>query len=148
MGSVVSGLELIFMDRIIGFYLDKSDPSYMTVLETARGLITMLLLAYIVCGLMDTMSGALRGMGCALPPMLVSIGCICGLRLLWIFVIFPLEPMHTIVGLYVSYPISWTAAFIGMSVIAIFTLRRVKRMCEVHSEHTAPDVVTVGEDRT
>ena len=129
-GSIVSGLELIFMERIIGLYLDKSDPSYMTVVDTAKGLITMLLIAYILCGLMDTVCGALRGMGYALPPMLVSIGCICGIRLFWIFVIFPLERMHSLVGLYTVYPISWTAALIGMSTIACFALKRVKRLCE------------------
>ena len=127
-GALVSGIEYIFMEPLIGLYLDKADPTYHTVMQTAKGLVAMLLAAYILCGIMDTMSGAVKGMGYALAPMAVSVGCICGLRIFWIYAVFPHAPFNTIIGLYLSYPVSWSAALVGMTVIAFFALRKAKAL--------------------
>ena len=60
---------------------------------------------YFLCGLMDTMVGALRGIGASLLPMIVSLMGSCVLRIVWIMTYFK---MHRSLGnLYVSYPISW-----------------------------------------
>lgn len=60
---------------------------------------------YFLCGLMDTMVGALRGIGASLLPMVVSLMGSCVLRIVWIMTYFK---MHRSLGnLYVSYPISW-----------------------------------------
>jgi Na+-driven multidrug efflux pump len=75
---------------------------------------------------MDVVSGTVKGMGYALSPMLVSVGCICGIRIFWIFVFFPLERLHSIIGLYLAYPISWTAALIGMIVITVIAFKRLR----------------------
>ena len=77
---------------------------------------------------MEVMSGTVKGMGYALAPMLVSICCICGIRIAWILLVFPTERFHSIIGLYITYPISWTAALIGMVVIAFFAFSSLKKM--------------------
>ena len=61
--------------------------------------------AYFICGMMEVYTGALRGMGRSLTPMLVTIFGACGLRILWLLTVF--EHWHTTASLFISYPISW-----------------------------------------
>jgi Na+-driven multidrug efflux pump len=61
---------------------------------------------YFLCGMMDVLVGALRGMGSPWMPMIVSIVGVCGVRLIWIFTVFRFI-YHTPESLYISYTISW-----------------------------------------
>lgn len=76
----------------------------------SRGMTRMLFLAvpYFVCGAMNVMTGALRGVGKSVSAMMVSIAGVCGVRLLWIFTVFQMDRFHSIESLYLSYVISWT----------------------------------------
>ena len=56
---------------------------------------------------MDVSTGALRGMGSSVTPMLISVLGVCGIRLLWIFTIFQIPQLHTPQCLYLSYTVSW-----------------------------------------
>ncbi len=67
-------------------------------------------LPYFLCGMMDVMVGALRGMGYAIMPMLVSLTGACLFRVVWIYTIF--RSYHTLPCLYISYPISWALTFL------------------------------------
>lgn len=69
---------------------------------------------YFICGIMDTMVGALRGIGYSFMPMVVSLLGACGLRIVWIFTFFTWN--RSLESLYISYPISW---FITASVHVI-----------------------------
>ena len=59
---------------------------------------------------MDLFPGALRGMGYSLVPMILSVIGTVGMRIFWIFVIFPSH--RTLYDLFISYPASWTATII------------------------------------
>lgn len=53
----------------------------------------------------EILSGAARGCGCSLAPMLMTGGGVCVLRVLWVLVLLPLRPeLSTVL---VSYPVSW-----------------------------------------
>ena len=55
--------------------------------------------------------------------MLVSVFGVCGVRLIWVFLVFyPLYP-DSVLCLYLSYPISWTVT----TVAQVFVNRMVKR---------------------
>ena len=60
---------------------------------------------YFLCGWMDTMVGSIRGLGCSVLPMCVSLIGACGLRILWIFTVF--QVYHNLTVLYLSYPFTW-----------------------------------------
>lgn len=60
---------------------------------------------YCLCGIMDVFVGALRGIGYSFMPMVVSLLGACGLRILWIFTVFQWH--RSLLGLYISYPVSW-----------------------------------------
>lgn len=68
----------------------------------------------------DVMSGYMRGFGISLSPALVTTGCICGIRIFWIYVIF--EQFKTFTCIMTVYPIS-----LGVNAIAIFILLLIKR---------------------
>jgi putative MATE family efflux protein len=75
----------------------------------AAGLVRMGVICrtYALCGIMDVFVGALRGIGYAVAPMIVSILGACGLRLLWIATVFQIPKYHTTTVLFASYPVSW-----------------------------------------
>lgn len=60
---------------------------------------------YALCGIMDVMVGALRGIGYSVMPMIVSLVGACGLRLLWIATVFKMN--RTMGTLYMSYIVTW-----------------------------------------
>ena len=66
---------------------------------------------YFLCGLMDVSTGALRGMGSSIIPMIISVLGVCGVRLLWIGTVFQIY--HTTDCLYLSYGVSWVITFLA-----------------------------------
>ena len=78
---------------------------------------------YFFCGVMDVAVGALRGMGYAIMPMLVSLTGACLFRVVWIYTIF--QSNRTLECLYFSYPISWTLTFLVHFVCFAVVYRRL-----------------------
>lgn len=76
---------------------------------------------YCLCGMMDVMVGALRGMGYSVMPMLVSLTGACLFRVVWIYTIF--KTYHTLECLYWSYPISWSLTF-AVHLLCFFVVNR------------------------
>lgn len=56
--------------------------------------------------LIEILSGAIRGTGDSLIPMIMTCTGICVLRVVWIFVVLPLKPDFS--TLVLSYPVTWT----------------------------------------
>ena len=69
-------------------------------------------LSYSLCGLMEVATGALRGMGISVAPMLISVIGICGIRILWIYTVFQMPQYHNVQCLYLSYIITWIITFL------------------------------------
>ena len=69
-------------------------------------------LPYFLCGLMDVTTGALRGMGVSLMPMVICVLGVCGVRISWIYTVFHTPQYHTPQCLYFSYSISWLITFL------------------------------------
>ena len=77
---------------------------------------------------MDTMVGALRGIGASLLPMIVSLMGSCVLRIVWIMTYFK---MHRSLGnLYVSYPISWALTTSVHVICFVILFRKVRGKLE------------------
>ncbi len=69
--------------------------------------------------LIDVTSGALRGMGKSMLPTLICVFGICGVRISWVFFMFP--KFGTFKALMLCYPISWlTAGTILVCVYMVF----------------------------
>ena len=81
---------------------------------------------YFICGLMDVMCGSLRGMGYAILPMVVSLIGVCLLRIVWIYTIFKVD--HSLVTLYISYPISWFVTALVHMLGYLYVRRKVLKV--------------------
>lgn len=64
----------------------------------------MVFSAYTFSMLYENMSGYLRGMGISLVPAALTILGVCGVRLFWIFAIFP--AYGTFTAIMMAYPVS------------------------------------------
>lgn len=60
---------------------------------------------YFTFTLIEIFSGAIRGTGDSLVPMLLTCGGVCVLRIVWIYLALPLYPRLEMVV--ISYPITW-----------------------------------------
>ena len=74
---------------------------------------------------MEVGCGALRGMGKTITPMLISVAGVCGIRVLWLYTVFPLNP--TMMCLYFSYPASWIATGAVHLTLAFISKRQLER---------------------
>lgn len=99
-GVLLGGFAYLFGPQLLTIYTGSPDV-------IAAGLVRAryVALPYFLCGMMDVMVGALRGLGWSVAPMFVSIGGACVFRLVWIATIF--QVYHTPDVLYLSYPVSW-----------------------------------------
>lgn len=107
-GLVLGNFSSVFGCTLAGFYDTRPE-----VIEAAVRRFQVVCRYYCLCGLMDLMVGAIRGMGVSVTPTVVSLLGACGLRLVWIFTLFQVARYHTEHMLYMSYPISWTITFLA-----------------------------------
>ena len=75
-------------------------------------------------GLLDVVVNSIRGMGLVSLPTIVTLVCVCGFRLVYIYTVFAAH--HTPQVLYSCFPLSWTLAFVIQLCIWMF---RYKRLC-------------------
>lgn len=112
-----------FGETLLGIYItDSPDAIAYGLIRVAR-----VFPLYFLFGLMDSTTGALRGRGASLSPMLISIIGICGIRLGWIFTIFRIPAYHTPESLYLSFPLSWAITFCCLLVAFLVITRQAKR---------------------
>lgn len=77
-GVISSGLLLLFARPLLSLYA----PGREAVINSGVNRLIVILSLYFLCGLMETIVGATRGMGESLKPMIVSILGVCGIRIL------------------------------------------------------------------
>jgi len=83
-------------------------------------------ITYLLCGIMDVMTGMLRGIGSSFAPMIISVLGVCGMRIGWICTLFQIPEFHSIESLYISYPVSWTITFIVELIVFLIFFRKKK----------------------
>lgn len=102
---------------LVGIY--SSDPE---VVQYGLTRLSVFGTTYFICGIMDTMVGAIRGLGYSILPMCVSLTGACAFRIVWIYTIFQWN--RTLMTLYLSYPASWIVTTIAH--VACFIIIRKK----------------------
>ena len=109
-GVVFGVLSCVFGTQLLGLY--SPDPAVIQV-----GLNRMYIVCgpYFLCGIMDVMTGVLRGVGYSLLPMIVSLMGACVFRIFWVMTIFAAN--RTMDCLMISYPVSWALTFLVLVVI-------------------------------
>ncbi len=79
---------------------------------------------YFLLGTANVTGGALRGLGVSVPPMIISILGICGVRIVWIYTIFQMPQYHTPSYLFFSYPLSWVITLVAQLVLFVVVYRK------------------------
>ncbi len=115
-------------EEFASIFIEASDPQRDEVIRGVMEMLKVTVVFYFLCGLMETLSGSLRGLGNSFAPMLISIGGICGLRIIWVAFFFPLESLNSLPGLYYCYPISWGATALVLGIVLIFEWKKVKKV--------------------
>ena len=131
-GLTAGSIAFFSAPKLLAIYIPDA-PSAIQYGITRMAFIS---LPYFLCGLMDVTTGALRGMGSSIAPMVVSVVGICVLRIVWIKTIFQIPALHTPECLYVTYPISWIVTLVAQLVIFFKVYKRLTRQVELPSVYT------------
>ena len=120
--GVLGGSAYLFGPQLLTIY--TKDPQ---VIACGVEILLYTTVTYFLCGIMDLFPGALRGMGHSAVPMILSVIGTVGMRVFWIYLIFPAHRSLSI--LFISYPASWIFTIV-MQVICFFLVRK-----KVHRDH-------------
>ncbi len=115
------------------YYLFTDDPM---VLQYGKQILQYLCPWYFSYILIEIVSGALRGAGDAIFPMVICCLGVCVLRVVWIFVAVPLRPeLETVLT---SYPITWTITSVLFALYYLQGGWLRRRARALHGENNLP----------
>ena len=115
--SVVLGVgAYIFGSQVLRIYTADTD-----VIRCGLEILSITTVPYFLCGIMDLIPGALRGMGHSAVPMILSVIGTVGIRVLWIYGFFPQH--RSLQFLFISYPGSWIATIV-MQAVCFYSVSR------------------------
>lgn len=101
-GTLLGNMVVFFGNDLLQIY--SNNPEVIAAGMVRLHYISMI---YALCGIMDVMVGALRGIGYSIMPMIVSIVGVCVLRLIWLATVFQIPEFHKIETVYLSYLVTW-----------------------------------------
>lgn len=126
--GLFTGCLIYFFGRpLLGIYIHDSASAINFGMERMK----YILIPYFLCGIMDVVTGSMRGIGSSVIPMVITIVGVCVMRIVWIYTVFSMPQYHSFAGLMISYPISWLLTFAAVYVAYIITLKnREKKFAE------------------
>lgn len=114
--GVLGGGAYLFGEQLMRVYTQDA-----SVIASGLEILAITTVPYFLCGIMDLFPGALRGMGYSAVPMVLSVIGTVGVRILWIYVLFPQH--RSLYFLFVSYPASWLLTIL-MQVVCFYFVRK------------------------
>ena len=114
---VLGGGAYLFGNEVLRIYTNGSE-----VVRCGVEILSITTVPYFLCGIMDLFPGSLRGMGYSTVPMILSVVGTVGMRIFWIYRVFPFH--RSLYVLFISYPASWTFTII-MQVICFICVRKI-----------------------
>lgn len=121
-GGVLGNLVYLMGEPLLGLYTDSA-----VVIAAGMKRFSVVCTTYALCGMMDVMVGALRGLGYSVMPMIVSLLGACVFRIVWISLLFQSEAFHTIETIYYTYPISWSLTLSVHIICFLIVRNRLKK---------------------
>ncbi len=117
-GLVMGIGGVILGPQLLGIYSSDAE-----VIQFGLNRLRLVCGPYFLCGMMEVMVGGLRGVGCSLLPMFVSLTGACAFRVVWIFTVFAVS--RTLPTLYISYPVSWGITFLVHTICYVAVRRQI-----------------------
>lgn len=122
-GFVVGNLSYIFGRELLKIYITDSPEAINYGMERLK----FMVVPYFLCGIMDTTTGSMRGIGSSVIPMIITVVGVCVMRIVWIYTVFALPQYHTFSGLFISYPISWLLTFAALFISFTVVMRHKEK---------------------
>ena len=116
--AVISALIVLSGHALLRIF--NTDPE---VVRLGYTRILILISAELVNVVIEILSGAMRGHGQSLIPAVVSLAGICGVRIIWVYTVFPFS--RTFNTIMAAYPISWTITAIVLVVAYFMMMRKI-----------------------
>ena len=116
-------LEVIFLaggEFILGLF--SRDPA---VIAEGVDITWHIAPTFVLYVCIEILSGALRGTGDSLVPMIMTCVGVCLLRVVWLYTAFAASP--TLDTLYLSYPVSWAATLFALVVCYAVVVRKMPK---------------------
>ena len=120
---VMGSLVYFFREPIL--YIYTSSPK---AIQAGCDVFRFTTVTYFILTVADLLPGAMRGFGHSTVPMILSAIGIVGVRVLWIYGVFP--TYHELDQLFISYPVSWMAAALLEVVYFCYLWRKTRRTAE------------------
>ncbi len=122
-GILSGGLAYIFGRPLLSIYIsDSASAIHYGIMRMSR-----VGLFYFLCGMMESMTGTIRGMGSSVSTMIISLFWACGFRLTWIYTIFQIPRFHTLQMLYTTFPLSWALTALCELIFFLYLYRKYKK---------------------
>lgn len=122
-GLIAGTVFYVFGETLLSIYIPQSPEAVMWGMVR----LGILSIPFVLCGIMDVATGALRGMGVSVAPMIISIVGICGIRILWIYTVFQIPQYHTVECLYFSYIITWVITLLAETVVFCYEYKKLTK---------------------
>lgn len=115
-GIILGAVGRMFAPQLLSLYLKEGGDS----IRYGQIRMNYICVLYFLCGIMDVLSGSLRGMGKSIVPMVVTILGACGLRIVWIYSIFyqitGITTEERLGVLFAVFPVSWAVTIVALAV--------------------------------
>ena len=119
-GIFVGGLAMLVAKDALTLFTSDS-----RVMDIGLERLVVIVPFYFLCGFHECATGAVRGTGYSLLPMLSALFGICIFRVIWIYSIFVLSP--TFKTLMAVFPVSWIVTFVIQSIIFFVAYNRLRK---------------------
>lgn len=118
---ILGGIVCLLYHPILSIFTNDEN-----VIETGMFRVYIVIGLEFINVLIDVTSGALRGMGKSMLPALICVFGICGVRIFWVFAMFP--KYGTFASLMVCYPLSWITTGIVMACIYFYHVKKASQI--------------------
>lgn len=119
--AIAGGLVIIFGKQLLSLY-----TNYDEAISIGYKRLVILCSTYFLCGYIDILSFAIRGIGYSLVPTLVTTAGCCVYRVIWVLTVFKIDKYHTNTTLSLAYPISWIITSGVHLICFIYFFRKIK----------------------
>jgi len=123
-GTVGISLMCLVLTTMPDFWLGLYTNSD-AVREAGRDYLMVVGWSYLLYNITDTATGCLRGMGQSVGPTVLNVGGICLSRLAWIFFIFPLNPVPSM--LFMCYPVSYVLSATAQMIYFLWCRKHIRK---------------------
>ena len=117
---ILSATILYFGESLVRFFNEDEEVVRLGVIR-----LWYIIAPEIISVVMEIVSGSLRGYGISLAPAIITLVCVCGIRITWVFTVFAKIPTYA--ALMAVYGISWFVTMIFLIAAHFYYVKRLKK---------------------